>query len=176
MLRRRAVEVRGSLARHPGRLPAHSPHALRRCSWPRSRRRSGVSAGHATEQGLALAAARCDLPARRAPLARVRGTFLLHPSGGLVLQAADQQAPPGRRMPRFSPAFCRDILAWPVDGAPWPSGSCFRSEIFDADHVRSAPAIPVDVFSHQSLRMSAVAGLKPGGSMSLPAYGAASRG
>src|SRR5690349_8864962 len=56
---------------------------------------AGVSAGHAAEQGLALAAARCDMPARRAPLAGVRGTYFLHPARGLVGQAADQQAPPG---------------------------------------------------------------------------------
>ena len=46
-------------------------------------------------------------PARRAPLARERGSDLLHPARGLVLQPAHQQAPPGPQNAPFSPAFCR---------------------------------------------------------------------
>ena len=54
---------------------------------------AGVSAGHAAEHSLALAIARCDVPARRAALARERGMYLLHPAGGLVPHAAYQQSP-----------------------------------------------------------------------------------
>src|SRR3984885_6742271 len=49
---------------------------------------AGVPAGRAPEPRLALARPPVHAPARRAPLARVRGWYLLHPAGGLVLQPA----------------------------------------------------------------------------------------
>jgi len=74
---------------------------------------AGVSAGHAAEQGLALAAARCDVPARRAPLARVRGLDLLDPARGLVFQPADQQ-PPEPHPARFRDADLVRVPAQPA--------------------------------------------------------------
>src|SRR4051794_12590855 len=54
---------------------------------------TGETAGDAGEEGLALAALRCDVPARRATLASERGTDLLHPAGRFVLQSPRQQSP-----------------------------------------------------------------------------------
>ncbi len=88
---------------------------------------AGETAGSAPEHGLALTRVPVHLPARRAPLARERGTDLLHPARGLVPQPAHQQAPnphPG------SPGSARP---WPGRCGPGPpgclsrTGSCWRS-------------------------------------------------
>src|SRR5882672_3017122 len=50
---------------------------------------AGELAGRAAEEGLALAVLRCDVPARRAALARERGWYLLDSSGCLVVKALD---------------------------------------------------------------------------------------
>ena len=76
------------------RLPAQSRRAPPRYSWPRSRLLTGAAAGSATETAWLSRESPCHLPARRAPLARKRGTDLLHPAGCLVLQPAHQQPPP----------------------------------------------------------------------------------
>ncbi len=127
----------------------------------------GVSAGHATEQGLALAAARCDMPAGRAPLARVRGTNLLHPTGGLVFQAADQQTPPLGEDAPVQPGFLPHILAWFSDGTPCRAGHLSDLQILDADHVE-APGYTRRCLFAPVLTDVRGAGLKPGGSMSYP--------
>jgi len=61
---------------------------------------AGVSASHATEQRLALATARCNVPARAAALTGERGINLLHPARRFLLEATYQQ----------SPARCEDAL------------------------------------------------------------------
>jgi hypothetical protein len=94
-----------------------------------------VSAGHAAEQGLALAAACCDVPARRATLARVRGTYFLHPAGGLVLQAADQQAPPRSHDFPVETGLGPHVPARLPDRAPGGAGHDPDLEILDTDHV-----------------------------------------
>jgi hypothetical protein len=94
-----------------------------------------VPAGHAAEQGLALAAARCDVPARRATLARERGIDLLHPARRLFLQAAHQQAPGRGEDAPVQPGFGLDIPARPGGGAPGRAGHVTNFEVLDADHV-----------------------------------------
>ena len=94
-----------------------------------------ISAGHAAEKGLALAAARCDVPTRRAPLARVSGTYLLNPAGGLVLQTVDQQAPPLGEDASIQPGFLPDILAWFYDGTPCRTGHVPDLQVLNSDHV-----------------------------------------
>ena len=94
-----------------------------------------ISAGHAAEQGLALAIARRDVPTRRAPLVRVRGTYLLNPAGGFVLQTADQQAPPLGKDASIQPGFLPDILAWVCDATPRRAGHAPDLQVLDADHV-----------------------------------------
>ena len=85
---------------------------------------AGEIAGDAGEEGLALAALRCDMPARRATLARVRGTDLLHPAGCLVLQAAHQQAPARGQDAPVQAGFLSDIPAGRPGRFRGPSGSC----------------------------------------------------
>ena len=55
---------------------------------------AGEAAGSAHEARLTLTRVPVHLPARRAPLARERGSDLLHPARGLVLQPPRQQPPP----------------------------------------------------------------------------------
>src|ERR1043165_6557732 len=73
---------------------------------------AGETAGDAGEEGLALAALRCDVPARRATLAGERGINLLHPSGGLVPHATHQQAPTRPHDPAVEPGLGADVPAW----------------------------------------------------------------
>ena len=94
-----------------------------------------VSAGHAAEQGLALAAAHCGVPAGRAPLARIRGTYLLHSAGGLVLQAADHQAPSLGKDAPVQSRFLSDIPPRFNDGPSCRAGHVPDPQILDADHV-----------------------------------------
>jgi len=94
-----------------------------------------VSAGHAAKQGLALAAARCDVPARRAKLARVRGTYFLHPAGGLVLQAPDQQTPPGSHDLPVEAGLLPHVPARLLNRTVGGAGHVPDLEILDADHV-----------------------------------------
>ena len=104
-------------------LPAQSPHALRRCSLPRSRPRCRCSAGGAGEDRLALAVLTRHVPARAAALAGVRGVDLLDPAGGLVFQPADQDAPAGSEDLPVQPGLGAHIAAG-FARCPSPSGSC----------------------------------------------------
>jgi hypothetical protein len=97
---------------------------------------AGIPAGHAAEQGLALAAARCDVPARRATLTRVRRTYLLHPAGGFVFYAADQQAPPAGQNAPVQPGLLPHIAARFLRSAPRGAGHVPDLQVFDADHVK----------------------------------------
>src|SRR5262249_21800085 len=90
-----------------------------------------VSAGHAGEEGLALAALRCDVPARRAALARVRGAYLLDPAGGLVLKASHQQAPSRPQDLAVQPGLLMDVPAWLGGRAPGGAGHVLDLEVFD---------------------------------------------
>ena len=63
--RSQAVEVRGSQARHPGRLPAQSRRAPPRCSWPRSRRHCRRKRRRHSETGLGSRG--CPLRCARTP-------------------------------------------------------------------------------------------------------------
>ena len=71
---------------------------------------AGEAAGGAAEKGLAPAAFRCDVPARRAALARERGWYSLDPAGCLVLQAADQQAPARTADPPVQPGLLPRVV------------------------------------------------------------------
>jgi hypothetical protein len=83
---------------------------------------AGVSAGGAPEARLALTRASVHLPARRAPLARERGSDLLHPAGRLVLQAVHQQAPPRPQDAPVEPGLLADITARILRCAPGGPG------------------------------------------------------
>src|SRR4029077_19197592 len=96
---------------------------------------AGVAAGHAAEQGLALAAARCDVPARRAALARVRGTYLLDSAGCLVLQTSAHPPPPRAQNALLHPGLGPDISARFLYSSLRGPGHVGDMEILDADHV-----------------------------------------
>ena len=85
---------------------------------------AGESAGDALVEGLALAALQCDVPARAAALRRVRGWYLLDPSGGLLLQPGGELAPGGAADAPVQAGFRLDVLArlllGAFRGATWP--------------------------------------------------------
>ena len=122
---------------------------------------AGVAAGHAAKQGLALAAARCDVPARRAALARVRGTYFLDPAGCLVLQAADQQAPSGSQDAPVQPGLGPDIAARFGQGASRGPGHVLDLKILDANHVEAPGDVGAGLLG-AVLAPVDLAGLQPG--------------
>src|SRR5690242_16091938 len=84
----------------------------------------GKTAGRATEVGLALARLAVHIPARRAPLARVRGLDLLDPAGG---PSAPSGLPAGPSRTRRSPGSARLSAGRSGLGpgpSPLPSESC----------------------------------------------------
>src|SRR6266487_6792403 len=78
---------------------------------------SGVSAGGAGEDSLALAVLIRNMPARRAALGGVRGVNLLHPARGLLLQPLDQDSPAGGGDLPVEPGFLTHVLAGVADSA-----------------------------------------------------------
>ena len=88
---------------------------------------AGETAGRAQEARLALARLPIHVPARRAPLARERGSDLLHPAGGLVLQPADQQPPAGPQDLPVQPGLLAGRCGPGSPACPSPTGSCYRS-------------------------------------------------
>ena len=111
------------------------------------------TAGSAPEHGLALTRAPVHPPARRAPLARQRGSDLLHPARGLALQPRTSSPHPDPRIPRFSPAFCPDVAARVLPRALRRPGHVADLQVLDPDHVEP-PRDAGAVFSAQSLRRS----------------------
>ena len=114
---------------------------------------AGETAGRAPEDGLALARLPVHVPARRAPLARERGSDLLHPARGLVLQPAYQQAPPRAQDPPVQPGLGRTFRPGSprVPFADRVMLLIFRSSTRITSNRRASP---VCVFSTQSLRRS----------------------
>ena len=99
---------------------------------------AGVAAGHAAEQGLALAAARCDVPARAAALRRVSGVDFLNSARGLLLQTRDKQAPAGGEYFPVQAGLVPYVSARVLDGSPGRAGHARDPQIFDPDHIESA--------------------------------------
>ena len=115
---------------------------------------AGETAGSAPEHGLALTRVPVHLPARRAPLARQRGTDLLHPARGLVLQPAHQQAPARTQDARGSARPWRGRCGPGSPGCLSPTGSCCRSSGPRRGSRRTAARCPWTLFSAQSVRRS----------------------
>jgi hypothetical protein len=99
---------------------------------------AGEIAGHAGEESLALAALHCDMPARRAALARVRGIDFLHPARGLVLQTAHQQAPARAHDLPIEAGFLAYIPARLLYGPLGGTRHMRDAKVFDSDHVKPA--------------------------------------
>ena len=114
---------------------------------------AGVSAGGAPEDGFALTRLPVHLPARRAALARVMRLDFLHPSGRLLLQAANKQTPPGPQDDPVEPGFLTDVPARVLPRA-FRNRVMFlilRSSILITSKRR---AMSVEAFSAQSLSRS----------------------
>ena len=90
---------------------------------------------------MVLAALRCDVPARRATLAGERGIDPFHPAGGLVLQAAYQQAPTRGEHAPVQPGFLAHVPARLGDGALSRARHVPDAQVLDADHVEPAREI-----------------------------------
>jgi hypothetical protein len=99
---------------------------------------AGVSAGGASEDGLALARLRVHLPARPAALAGIRGIDLLYPSGSFVLQAPHQQPPSGPQDLSIEPGLGPDILARVRSRTLRRPGHALNVEVLDPDQVEPA--------------------------------------
>ena len=99
---------------------------------------TGETAGDAGEESLALAALRCDMPARRATLARERGIDLLHPARGLILQATYQQAPRRSENAPVQAGFLSDSTARLFESSLSRSRHAFDVEVLHADQVEPA--------------------------------------
>src|SRR5690349_2239405 len=99
---------------------------------------TGETAGDAGEEGLALAALRCDVPARRATLTRVRGINLLHPTWCFFLQAAYQQAPARGQDGPVQAGFLSDVPAWFGRGSLRRVRHASDIQVLDADQVEPA--------------------------------------
>ena len=114
---------------------------------------AGKTAGRAYEARLALARVRIHVPARRAPLARERGSDLLHPAGRLVLQPRTSRPHPEPRIPRFSPALARTFRPG-SPGVPFADRVMFPICRSSTRITSNRRAMSVLVFSAQSLRRS----------------------
>jgi len=99
---------------------------------------TGVPAGHATEQGLALATARCDVPAHRALLTCERGRNPLHPPRSLVLQPAGQQAPGRAEDSPVQPGLLPDIPAWRGVSTLGRAGHILDGQVLNTNYVEPA--------------------------------------
>jgi len=97
-----------------------------------------VTAGHTGEEGLALAALRCDVPARRASLARKRGIDLLHPARGLIFQSTNQQTPAGPQDRAVQPGLLSDLPAGSLGGSPSRTRHIADFQILNPDHVETS--------------------------------------
>jgi hypothetical protein len=117
-------------------------------------------AGDAPEHRLALAVVRHDMPTRRAPLRRVRGFDLLHPSGSFVLQPGQQSAPAVGENTPIQPRFLSNIPARPVNGSLGRAGHASNVEVFHPDQVEPAGQIGRSLF-HPIPAPIALAGTEP---------------
>ena len=96
---------------------------------------SGISAGPAGEDGLALTRLRIHGPARTAPLRGVRGIYPLDPVWGLVLQSAQQQPPAVDQDAAVQARFLPDVAPRLRDAAPCRPGHAAHIQVLHPDHV-----------------------------------------
>src|ERR1700689_1463319 len=122
---------------------------------------TGETAGSAPEHGLTLTRVPVHPPARRAPLARQRGTDPLHSSGCLVLQPAYQQTPPGPQYLPVQPRFLPDIPARVLPRSPRGPGHVRDLQVLHPDHIEPPSDIRGPLLG-PVLAPVGLAGLQPG--------------
>ena len=130
-----------------------------------------VATGHAQVEGLALAALPCDMPARRAALARESGWYLLDPAGGLVLKTTDQEAPARPLNAPVEAGFLCDVMTGSVCGSPRRAGHVSDAEVLHADNVKPSRQVSGDLLT-PVLSPCNFMTLQPGGSGLDPAASA----
>jgi hypothetical protein len=96
------------------------------------------SAGHAGEEGLALATLRCDVPADMAPLRRERSRGPLDPAWGLLFQARHNPAPALAKDAPIQAGLLPDSLPRPLDRALRALGHGPHVQVLDPDYVEAA--------------------------------------
>jgi hypothetical protein len=94
-------------------------------------------AGFALENRLALAVSRCDVPAYRASLRRVRGRDLFDPAMSLLLQSSGEQPPTAAADTAIQPTLLCDSHAGLLHGAACTAGHRTHVKRFDADRIEA---------------------------------------
>ena len=122
---------------------------------------AGEATDHACEESLALAALRCDVPARAGTLTCERGADSLNPAGGLVFQPAHQFAPARSHNRSVEPGLGPYIPARLGNGATRRTGHACDLEILDPDHVEPAGKAGARLFAPVLASVGLVA-LQPG--------------
>ena len=123
-VRRQAVEVRGSPAGQPRRLPAQSRRAPPRCSWPRSRQRCRRNRRPCTRSALgsrATSASTCPHAEHRW-LVNAGLIFSTRP-GALSSRRRTSRPHPGPQNAPVEPGLGADVPAR-ISVCPSPTGSC----------------------------------------------------
>ena len=103
-------------------------------------------AGDALENRLALAVFRCDMPAVRASLGRIRCGNELKPPVNLVLQPGHPQSPPLATDLAVEAAFLRDVGARLFTGPARRTGHRAHLQVLDTDGVEATRQIGGGLF------------------------------
>jgi len=124
---------------------------------------AGISAGDAPEDGLALTRLPVHMPACRAALARMVRLDLLHPSGRLILQAADQPTPPGPHDASVQSTLGTDVPAGIIPGPLRRARHAPDLQVLDLDHVKPTRQVCAGLLG-PVLEPVCFAGAQPGSS------------
>src|SRR5665811_1096918 len=109
-----------------------SRHALPRCFWPRSRRRSPCARRPRTRRSLGS----CDSPMRCA--CRIE---LFDSPGCFLVQPAREQTPPGLKDAPVEAGLACEVPARVLHGPSRRAGHTFDVEVLEADHVEPASEV-----------------------------------
>jgi hypothetical protein len=124
---------------------------------------AGISAGGAPEDGLALTRLPVHMPACRAALARMVRLDLLHPSGHLILQAANQPTPPGPHDATVQSTLGTDVPARIIPGPLRRARHVPDLQVLDLDHVKPTGQVCAGLLD-PVLEPVCLAGAQPGSS------------
>ncbi len=120
----------------------------------------GVTAGPTTEDGLALARFRIDGLAHRTRLGRVRGRYLLHPTGCLVLKPRHEIAPPVGEDAPVQRGLLDHVAARIRHGSSRGASHGSNVEVLDPNHVVASRQIGRGLL-HPILTSIGLAGPQP---------------
>jgi hypothetical protein len=128
--------------------PVASPRSHRMpCGKVSSRIHVGVAgegASSAPEGGLALARLPVHMPANAATLTGERGVEHLDPAGGLLIQPADQQPPPGSKDLPIQSGLLAHAVPRVTSGSLGTPGHALDAQALDANQIESARKVGAD--------------------------------